>query len=157
MDELFRIGFVEFPPVSPFVKHNGPIFVRLTAEGRLEYAIKVSASHANPTGACHGGMLTTLLDSAMGGVGIYELAPQKIAPTISLTCNFMRPAFLDEVLIARAQVHRSTNSHLFVSCVLNSAEGAIATASGVYLIPQQETLGFDMRKIINGLCKSEIQ
>jgi len=70
-----------------------------------EVTLTVDARHVNRSGVMHGGMLTTLVDTACGYSGCH--APQGETPkrafTLSLTTNFVGAAQLGQRLIARAR------------------------------------------------------
>jgi uncharacterized protein (TIGR00369 family) len=148
MDDLEKLGFILLPAFSPFVKHNGPLYFRLTPQDRFELGMKIEADHINPLKACHGGMMMTLVDSAMGGMISYAAEPQKMTPTVSFNCNFIRSAMLGDSVIARAEVARCTSSLAFATCtvhVTSHPDSPIVTANGIYALPQNATPGFNMQ------------
>lgn len=148
MDDLEQLGFVPLPAFSPFIRHNGALYFRITEQDRFELGMKVQAAHLNPLKVCHGGMMMTLVDSVMGGLIGYQVAPEKLTPTVSLNCNFIRSAMLGDSVIARAQLSRCTSSLAFVtSSVHLTADPAqpIVTANGIYSLPQKTTPGFNMQ------------
>src|SRR4051794_11623169 len=49
--------------------------------------------HANPMGTVHGGVLTTLADSAMGMAYAAQLREGETFTTLELKINFMRPVW----------------------------------------------------------------
>ena len=144
-----RETFKVFPSVSPYVKANGPLYFNKTHENSIELGFLVQEKHTNLPGVCHGGVLVMLLDSAMAVEVIYKVAPEKITPTISLTCNFLHPAKLGQFLVIRSEVVRSTKRHAFVRCIISHDEELIASAEAVYLLPERNTLGFNLKKIID--------
>lgn len=148
MDELEQLGFVLLPSFSPFIRHNGPLYFRISPQDDFELGIKVEAGHTNPLNACHGGMMMTLVDSVMAGLLSYQVAPEKVTPTVSINCNFIRSAVLGDSVVARAQVSRCTNSLAFVASSVYIARDLtepIVTGNGIYFLPQKTTTGFNMQ------------
>lgn len=148
MDELEQLGFFILPTFSPFIRHNGPLYFRITPQDDFELGMKVEAGHINPLKACHGGMMMTLVDSVMAGLVSYQVTPEKVTPTVSINCNFIRSAMLGDSVIARARVSRCTNSLAFVASSVHLAHDLtepIVTANGIYSLPQKTTPGFNMQ------------
>lgn len=148
MEELEQLGFLLLPSFSPFIRHNGPLYFRIAPQDDFELGMKVEAGHTNPLKACHGGMMMTLVDSVMAGLLSYQMAPEKVTPTVSFNCNFIRSAMLGDSVIARAQVSRCTNSLAFVTSSVHLAcdpTEPIVTANGIYSLPQKTTPGFNMQ------------
>jgi uncharacterized protein (TIGR00369 family) len=60
------------------------------SEDRAVVELKLTADHLNRSGVVHGGVLTTLLDTALGFSGLYCPYPGRIrrAVTLSLTTSF---------------------------------------------------------------------
>jgi uncharacterized protein (TIGR00369 family) len=144
MKNIESQGFVFMPALSPFI---GPILFRITRKNCFELAMKIGADHINPLQACHGGVMMTLADSVMAGVISYDIAPQKVTPTVSLTCNFIRSAMLGDSIIARAKVSRCTNSLVFATCsvhLTSNLEDLIFTGNGIYYLPKENTPGFNI-------------
>ena len=148
MDELKQLGFVLLPSFSPFIRHNGPLYFRISSQDDFELGMKVEAGHINPLKACHGGMMMTLMDSVMAGLLSYQVVPEKVTPTVSFNCNFIRSAMLGDSVVARAQVSRCTNLLAFVASSVHLARDPtkpIVTGNGIYFLPQKTTHGFNMQ------------
>jgi uncharacterized protein (TIGR00369 family) len=59
-------------------------------EGRVVFALDPAEYHYNPMGSVHGGILATLLDSAMGSA-VQSLAPAGVGyTTLEFKVNFVR-------------------------------------------------------------------
>ena len=68
--------------------------------GRSELALLVDERHLRNMPILHGGVLATLLDSALG-VAASSVAPaNRLTVTAQLNVNFIRPAFPGERLVA---------------------------------------------------------
>lgn len=61
---------------------------------RAEVGLLVGAQHLNRSGVLHGGVLTTLIDTACGYAGCYAEDPAQVrrAFTLSLDCQFIATA-----------------------------------------------------------------
>ena len=71
--------------MSNFVIERGTVSVELTAEHR----------HYNPLGSVHGGVISTLLDTAAGCAVHSTLAVGEMYTSLDLTVKFLRPVTVD--------------------------------------------------------------
>jgi uncharacterized protein (TIGR00369 family) len=62
-------------------------------EGNVVFSMDPRDEHTNPLGTVHGGIITTLLDSAMGCAVHTTLPPGVMYTTLELKVNFLRPVF----------------------------------------------------------------
>ena len=61
-----------------------------TAEGRARVAVRADDRHVNPSGAVHGGVIATLLDSA-AGCAVHSVLPEGTGYTsVDLSTKFLR-------------------------------------------------------------------
>ncbi|MEX5561967.1 PaaI family thioesterase [Pseudophaeobacter sp. 1A16562] len=96
--------------------------------------LDLNETHLNRHGVLHGGIATTLLDSASGATGSMSVDPTGRAPflTISLTTQFIAPAYAGRVT-ATGQITGGGRSTLFISGRLEAEDGTlIATSNGVF-------------------------
>lgn len=92
---------------------------------------------SNFRGVVHGGMVATLLDSAMGITcrSLYGARKHVATPTITLTVNYARPVPLEsDILIrVRAVTTGATSTQMTADLYLPGEEDAVlATASGIF-------------------------
>jgi uncharacterized protein (TIGR00369 family) len=79
----------EFPP-PPFAVLIG-MWITEVSEGRVVFAAEPSESHYNPLGTVHGGVIATLLDSALG-CAVQSMLPAGTSyTTLELKVNYLRP------------------------------------------------------------------
>jgi uncharacterized protein (TIGR00369 family) len=79
----------ELPP-PPVAMALGSEIVEI-AEGRVVFAMTPEEFHYNPIGSVHGGVITTICDSAMG-CAVQSLLPAgTVYTTLELKVNFVRP------------------------------------------------------------------
>lgn len=98
-------------------------------------ALPTSARHANMGGWIHGGVMSGLLDFALGAAVVVTLGEGEWTATQSLTTDFLRPGKPGERLVARARVDRRGKLAAFPSGeVRNEAGDVLARATGVWAI-----------------------
>ena len=102
--------------------------------GRSELALLVDERHLRNMPILHGGVLATLLDSALG-VAASSVAPaNRLTVTAQLNVNFIRPAFPGERLVAVGEVrHSGRQSVVAFGEVRTEGNELVATASGTFL------------------------
>jgi uncharacterized protein (TIGR00369 family) len=120
----------------PFVGYNkyiGPLY-RLPDEGGLHrFCFRVEERHMNCAGTVHGGMLMSLADIAMSRAARDGTDAQN-SSTVSLSCDFVGPGKLADVIEARVRVTRRTRTIVFLSAEILSAGRTLLVASGVWKI-----------------------
>lgn len=100
-----------------------------------EVTLTVDARHLNRSGVMHGGMLTTLVDTACGYSGCHaaEGETPRRAFTLSLTTNFVGAAQLGQRLVARARCTGGGKSIFFADCEVRDQDGRmIGTGQGTF-------------------------
>lgn len=92
-----------------------------------EVSLTVEARHLNRSGVMHGGLLSTLIDSACGYCGCYAPpgAPPRRAFTLSLTCNFIGTAREGQRLLARARRAGGGRTLFFADCEVTDQDGRV--------------------------------
>jgi uncharacterized protein (TIGR00369 family) len=106
-------------------------------EGRAVFAMASSEEHLNPLGTVHGGVITTLLDSAMGCAVHTTLPAGASYTTVELKVNFLRATFADGATL-RAEgrvVHRGGTIALAEAQIVDADSGKlVAHATSTCLI-----------------------
>ncbi|MDJ0782413.1 MAG: PaaI family thioesterase [Desulfosarcinaceae bacterium] len=113
-------GRINPPPVA------GLLGYRLTAveAGRTHYTLQPQEAFTNVFGTVHGGVLTTLLDTAMTAAVWSTQPPGRIAATMALNINFNRP-----VTQSSGRLHCEGRT-LHVGRRTATAEGRLTDAAG---------------------------
>lgn len=71
------------------------IEVDLVEHGRIVFVFEPSEQFANPFGTLHGGIIATLLDSAMGVAALTTAPEGATTTTLSLEVKYLRPVATD--------------------------------------------------------------
>ena len=71
----------------------------LVEHGRVVFTFQASEQFANPFGTVHGGILATVLDSAMGMAALTAMPDGASAPTFALEVKYVRPVATDAGLL----------------------------------------------------------
>ena len=82
-----RDGRIAPPPAAHLVGYH----ILNVDTGQAVFELTPSEYHYNPFSTVHGGMLSTLLDTAMTGAVLTLLPPGKACSTLELKINFIRP------------------------------------------------------------------
>lgn len=97
-------------------------------------SLMIEDKHRNRHGALHGGVISTMLDSACGFAGSLTVSRAGIVPfmTITLTTQFKAPALGGKV-VASAKITGGGRKLLFIDAVMTREDGeVVATSSGVF-------------------------
>ena len=109
---------------------------------RAEVSLALDERHMNRSGVMHGGVLTTLIDTACGYTGTFT--PEGEAPrrafTLSLDSHFVSAAHAGEILTASARLSGGGRSIYFAVCdVLGDDGRLVGRGSAVfkYITPRK--------------------
>lgn len=136
---------IDFPQHNPFIEHLG-FELLVYGEGRAELRLELVPEHLNSWNVAHGGVLMTLLDSAMGHAARSTVgqhpphhAPGQAAPpssgvaTIEMKTSFLRPA--EGSLRALGTVlHRSSTLAFCEGSVVDEAGRVCAHGTSTFKI-----------------------
>ena len=134
--DLWRaIAAGELPP-PPLARLLGFDRIEEVEEGRIVFAMEAAEEHANPLGTVHGGVLTTLLDSAMGCAVHTTLPAGARYTTLELKVNFVR-AVLPGSGVVRAEgrvVHRGGTTAVAEASLTDADGRLVARATSTCLL-----------------------
>ena len=111
--------------------------------GRAVYLLPYRADLVGDpeTGVLHGGVVTSLLDSAGGGAVISKLGmPQAIA-TLDLRIDYLQPSLPGEPLIAEVECYKLTHHVAFArgTAYNRSASDPVAAMAATYMLGTAST------------------
>jgi uncharacterized protein (TIGR00369 family) len=112
----------EFPPPPIAVLMD----MRITevSEGRVVFAAEPSEYHYNPLGTVHGGVMATLLDSALG-CAVQSMLPAGTSyTTLELKVNYLRP------ITAKTGTVYAEGKIIHIGGRIATAEGRLTDADG---------------------------
>lgn len=110
-----RDGKTPQPPIASLLGYT----MLEIDEGRVVFGLEPAEYHYNPFGAVHGGVVSTLLDTAMT-CAVYSMLPRgAFSSTVELKVNFIRP------LTIRTGPVRVSGSMIHVGKRLATAEGKV--------------------------------
>ncbi|MFM9965589.1 MAG: PaaI family thioesterase [Planctomycetaceae bacterium] len=131
----------ESDPLGPFLE--GLRAEPVTSEkGRATWRLTVAEQHLRTHGILHGGVVATLLDTAMGRAVSTLCRDDQSAVTAQLNVNFLRPAWPGETLMITGEVLHSGRQTAVTRGEIRTATGVlVATGSGTFLFVAQPVAG----------------
>ena len=114
-----------------FVETIGPVWHRRD-KGRTLCGLVVTDKHTNRGGFAHGGVLTTLLDTALGLASAEAQGDQQA--TIGLNVQFIAPVRVGDFITVECEVVKTTRTLMFMQGTLRAGENICATAQGTWKI-----------------------
>ena len=104
-----------------------------TEEGRAAVSLQAEERHLNPSGAIHGGVISTLIDAAMAEA-LNTMTEEDEQPfTIQITVNYMKPGKPGS-LTSTAEVRKGGERVTIVEAevVQEDDDEVVALATGTY-------------------------
>lgn len=123
-------GYEPEPGDNAFAALVGPIFQRNDGES-IRFLFKAEEKHRNPRGVVHGGMLMTFMDNLLAHTIVHTLGDVRKA-TLSLSCDFIGPAYPGQRMEGWGEVTRATRSVVFVQGTITAGGTTVVTGSGVW-------------------------
>jgi uncharacterized protein (TIGR00369 family) len=114
-----------------FNAHIGPVRFAPLSEARFHAALELGPIHMNSNGVCHGGVLMSVADLAMGA-GSFAAGGEHPCATIAFDAQFLAPAREGETLLADARQLRRARELSFMECTLWSGGRQVMRASGIW-------------------------
>lgn len=120
------------PPLSPYGEFIG-VSIDDYAEGKSTCSIALKDHHLNNGGRVHGGVLTSLADTA-AGAAVRSVRPAgKFSATTDLSISFIRPPTGDN-LIAKAEVIHAGRQLFRVEIAIFSENKLVAKTNATFMI-----------------------
>ena len=122
-------------PAGPFLDHVGPLYAGSDADsGDAVLALRAGPQHLNQGGTVHGGLLATLVDTAMGAAVRAESDGETKTATVSLTTHYLGPGNEGDWIQARTRVERLGGKLAFVDCTLQVEDREIVRSRAVFAL-----------------------
>ena len=136
MSDAIPEGFVSATDPVGFDKQFGAMYINESGETPI-LGFRIKAHHLNFSGSLHGGALAVFAD--------WQCVPAKLlantrvhTPTISLSIDYLEPAFEGDWLEMHARLDKRTGRMLFSSADFVVGEKLIARSTAIYRLTKAE-------------------
>jgi len=103
-------------------------------DGSFQLALDLRPMHMSMAGRAHGGVLFTLLDTALGRAIISTLPPGRGCATVEIKVNYFRPVQAGRI-VANGRMKETTRSLAYAEGeILNDQGKVLARASGTFFL-----------------------
>ena len=127
-------GFVRVrrPRPNPFNEMVGPFYERRRGT-EVSLGLRIEERHTNSRGICHGGLLATLADLALGYAAL-ALAGQSSFVTVNLSLDFAGSAKLGDWVQSEVEVQKTGARLAFANGYLVANGARIVRASAIFAL-----------------------
>jgi len=140
MNELNGIDvperFVDLEISEGFAAHIGPLYWKLE-KNSCEIGFRVLEHHLNPGRICHGGLMMSVADMAVGFAVTWERQLRCFSPSINNSYDFISPGYLGDWMQTELEVIQTTKRIGFVRRLLNGSGGTVMRFNGIIKIPSE--------------------
>lgn len=127
-------GFRSLPAASPFNELVGPLHEKRD-EGVISLGLRVEKKHCNSRGICHGGVLATLADLALGYALMAKTGSRSGFVTAHLDLDYAGAAELHDWIHSQVEVQRVGSRLAFATGYLCVGENRVVRMSGIFALP----------------------
>ena len=106
-------------PADPWDMHSGPFFMRQDDDGSIRCAFRVEGKHINSQGSLHGGAMMTFADFV--AFAISAPSEKEGTVTVSLNSQFLRAAYIGDLIEGRGEVLKSGRRLVFTAGTLSAS------------------------------------
>jgi len=133
-------GFRRIDAGGPYFRQMGPVYIKPCDDGTAIVALRITERHFNIQGVAHGGMLTTLADSALG-INLSLARGRRAAQvTVSFTADFLSSAREGDWLEAHVIVTRIGKRLAYANCDLKVGDRHVLRSSAVFAMVERQLL-----------------
>ncbi len=130
--EKVAAGWKPFEVRGGFEALIGPLYARRSEEG-IRFAFYARPEHANARGIVHGGMLMSLADHMLGAM-VWHAMGRRFSATVSLNCDFLRPARVGDWIEGAGEITRKGRSLVYVHGDLRADSAVVMNANGIWKV-----------------------
>ncbi|MDV6169454.1 PaaI family thioesterase [Flavobacterium sp. DG1-102-2] len=123
-----RVGKEVTDSPSPFMSWLKPVMVEVT-EGSLTFQYTVRHEMTNPFGTLHGGIISAIIDDAIGATLISYSEPFFYV-SINLVVDFLASAREGDVILAQTSITKKGNQVVNAQCEVWNADRSKCIAKG---------------------------
>ena len=127
-------GFRPLPSASPFNELVGPLHEK-RGEGSISLGLRVEKKHSNSRGICHGGVLATLADLALGYGMMARTGSRAGFVTAQLSIDYAGAAEIGDWIHSEVEVQRVGSRLAFANGYLCVGANRILRMSGIFALP----------------------
>jgi uncharacterized protein (TIGR00369 family) len=124
------------PTPNPFNELVGPFYERRRGAD-VSLGLRIEERHTNSRGICHGGLLATLADLALGYSASAIDSPSSDKPnfvTVNLSLDFAGSAKLGDWVESEVEVQKTGARLAFANCYLVAEGVRIVRASAIFAL-----------------------
>jgi uncharacterized protein (TIGR00369 family) len=132
-------GWRQIPQLSPFNALVGPLYQRSAGEA-FSIGLRIEEKHGNSRGICHGGVLATLADLALGYAMQSRLEGEKSGGfvTVQLSIDYAGSAKIGDWIESDVRIQRVGARLAFADCYLVAGGVRIVRASAIFARSEKE-------------------
>ncbi len=118
-------------PRAPFVNHVGPIWQWTdNAPGTMRLGLRVAEVHSNTMGYMHGGMIATMIDSAMARA--MHAVLKRRALTLKMGIEYLDAVKIGELLEVHARLAASDEQVAQTEALVKVGDSLKARGTGLF-------------------------
>lgn len=123
-------GFKDVPRAA-FMSHVGPVLEGVDdPSGIIRLGVRVAEKHCNTLGYMHGGMIATLVDSAMARAQISKVRRKSV--TLKMTLEYIDAVKVGEWLVAEGKLSSHDDDIAYTTCEVRAGDSLKAQGTGVF-------------------------
>jgi uncharacterized protein (TIGR00369 family) len=131
-------GFRAIAGLSPFNELVGPLYEQRQPGKELSIGLRIEKKHTNSRGTCHGGVLATLADLALGYAMHAKLEAKASFVTAHLAVDYAGAARVGDWVESVVEIQRVGTRLAFANCYLVSGERRLVRASAIFARADKE-------------------
>jgi acyl-coenzyme A thioesterase 13 len=127
---------VRRPKLNPFNEMVGPFYERRRGT-EVSLGLRIEERHTNSRGICHGGMLATLVDLALGYATLATGGPgshNRSFVTVNLSLDFAGSAKVGDWVESEVEVQKTGSRLAFANCYLLANGVRIVRANAIFAL-----------------------
>jgi len=124
-------GWQRIARLSPFNALVGPLYERRDGDA-VSIGLAIEAKHTNSRGVCHGGVLATLADLALGYAMLARSGDKGSFVTAHLAVDYAGAAKLGQWIESKVEIQHVGTRLAFANCYLVAGAKPIVRASAIF-------------------------
>jgi len=128
-------GFRAIARLSPFNALVGPLYERRHGD-EVSIGVRIEEKHTNSRGICHGGVLATLADLALGYAMLAKTGGKAFV-TAHLAVDYAGAARVGDWIESAVEIQRMGKRLAFANGYLLRGEDRIVRASGIFAVAEK--------------------